>query len=220
VGTAATAQTTTKNTAIRCRVLYSKVKCGSEKKIIFFTGKLLEGSDSMNGTLHLLFAVVVWSLSFFIFGLLHEFGHIAMYRMFGGNNNWTIIMGWGRPIIRTKRITINSLFMLPGQVHWPEEKARASNAILWCSGGFIVNAVCAGFLFFLILYLRQIFPVENFDIWSLDRILRAAFLTNIYIIIGTAIPVTYPFGGLKGMPSDGLRIYYVCREIYRAKSIK
>jgi Zn-dependent protease len=174
----------------------------------------------MNETLHVLFAVVMWSLSFFVFGFLHEFGHIAMYRKFGGDKNWVLTMGWGRTIIKTKRITINSLFMLPGRVNWSREKASASHAILWFSGGFIVNIICAGFLFFLILHLRQFFPVENFDIWSLDRILRVAFLTNIYIIIGTVIPMTYSFGGLKGMSSDGLQIYNVCREIHQAKSIK
>lgn len=159
--------------------------------------------------LSILLNLLVWSISFFVFGLLHEFGHALMYRWSGGDGNWSIIMGWGKPIIQTEKLTINTWFMLPGYCKWAKDHVKKEQAILRCSGGFIINIIFAGLILILLLCLRQSFPVEDFSAMSIDRVLRIMFFSNIYTVAGTIIPIIYPVGNIKGLPSDGLQIYRV-----------
>jgi len=101
--------------------------------------------------------------------------------------------------------------MMPGFVKWSISKAKKIHAILWVSGGFLINILIAIVILIVIFYLRQQFPVDDFDVWSYDYFLRIAFFTNLIYVIFTIIPMEYKFGNLKGMPSDGLWIYRICR---------
>ena len=93
-------------------------------------------------------------ITFWIFALvfcyIHELGHVYTYRFFGGDNNWSITIGAiGKTIIRTKRITVNTAFIL-GSFFIPwyyeideknEMEASKSQKILWALGGILSNAI-------------------------------------------------------------------------------
>ena len=108
----------------------------------------------LNGVLNAVIFIFTCSISSFIFGFLHELGHIAMYRIFGGNNDWSITIGTGNPIIKTKKVTINLLFMIPGFVNWSITKVKKIHAVLWFSGGFLINSILAIAILLVILHLR------------------------------------------------------------------
>jgi len=132
-----------------------------------------------------------------------------MYRFFGGNKNWTIVMGGGPTILRLNRIVINTFFLC-GYVDINSDgsvkSVRRFHAFLWSIGGSLVNLIFTVSILLLLYFLRSINPVEDYSVFNLDRILRIACMTNIYCMIIPLIPITYPFAPLKGMPSDGLRI--------------
>jgi len=132
-----------------------------------------------------------------------------MYRLFGGNNNWSITMGGGPTILKTKRIVINTFFLC-GYININDDGSiksiRRLYAFLWYIGGSLVNLILAISILILLYFLRLQNPVEDYTIFNLDRVLRIACMTNIYCMFIPLIPITYPFAPLKGMPSDGLRI--------------
>lgn len=145
---------------------------------------------------------IALALMFFI-TLLHEIGHIVMYRLFSGKKSWSITMGIGKPIFTTERFIINRWFFWGGHVKWQSVPAPKGHMVMWCAGGIIVNIIILTALIFAMPHLSG----------NIAGISQMAINMNIVVLVITAIPMVYPssLAGYSGMPSDGMRIYRLLR---------
>jgi|GEM_PF-2743347 len=136
---------------------------------------------------------------FFVSTFLHELGHVALHRLFSGDGRWEIIMGNGNVIKKFGKITFRSWFMFSGHTTWQKVDAPKLCRALWLAGGFLANIVLAATIYLFT-------PGFGGDFW------RLALLFNIFQALFTMIPIVYPIGPYKGMPSDGLQIYRLIRD--------
>jgi len=122
-----------------------------------------------------------------------------MHRIFSGDGRWQITMGAGNTLVKLGKISLKSWFMFGGHATWEKKDAPRSHRILWLAGGFLANGILALLIFLLT-------PGFNADFW------RLALALNILQALFTMIPMVYPIGPYKDMPSDGLRIYRLLRD--------
>lgn len=144
----------------------------------------------------------LWIIFTFVFGFLHELGHAAMSRVFFKDRAWIITIGSGVPVLTTKRLIINTWFFAAGKINYSVKEGKKSHHIARAAGGFIVNIILAILIFlFAMQYSSHVYELPFW--WPA---LPIALFVNILYAIATLIPVTYPYGVVKGMPSDGLQI--------------
>ncbi|MCL2406072.1 MAG: hypothetical protein FWC92_11095 [Defluviitaleaceae bacterium] len=152
-------------------------------------------------------AFVIWNIAFFVFILMHELGHAAMSRILFKDKGWVITMGTGRPIFTSKRLVINTWFFIGGKINYSVLAGKRYKHILRAAGGILVNIVLAISIFVLVIHIRQYVQLYDFLPWWLIILtIEIAFMVNIISAVTAMIPIIYPFGVVKGMPSDGLWI--------------
>ena len=141
----------------------------------------------------------LWIIFMFISCLLHELGHAAMSRIFFNDRGWVITMGGGTPIFRSKRLIINSWFFMAGMVQYSVHEGKKGHQIARAAGGFTINIILAVLIFLFAMWYSS-------HVYEISPAIPIALFANIVTAIITMIPITYPYGIIKGMPSDGLYI--------------
>ena len=150
----------------------------------------------------------LWLIFIFVACLFHELGHATMSRILFNDKSWVITMGSGTPIFYSKRLIINAWFFMAGRVRYSVNEGKKSHQIIRAAGGFTVNIVLAILIYlFAILYSSNIYELP---VWW--PVVSIAFFANIINALITMLPVTYPYGIVKGMPSDGLCILRIIRN--------
>ena len=150
---------------------------------------------------------LIWIVSLFVFTLIHEFGHIIFLRLAGGTKDWRIEIGAGTPIVKLKKITINSAFFFGGRVENIDFHKRPSKIglLFLNAGGGLLNIVFVVLLHFVLLPLAY----ESATLPELIfRILRIARDANIIMTLLFLLPIRIPRIG----PSDGFLILTLLRS--------
>ena len=152
---------------------------------------------------------LLWMISFFVFGLFHELGHILMSRIFFNDRDWVIEMGSGATIFSSRRLVINAWFFMPGKAVYSVHTGKKYQHILRAAGGFTVNVLFIALVFIFAI----LFTVRERSMWW-SNITVLIMLVNVAFVVMTAIPIKYPsiFGAVSGMPSDGLTILRLIRS--------
>lgn len=148
-----------------------------------------------------LFILLVWA-GLFLLNLVHEGGHVLMYRIFFRDGHWHITIGTGRVIVRLKRFTL-ALLPIKGNFNTaPDHEGTKLQYIMMCLGGPMANVVFLVLVFFASGVLKA-----NFDLPpGLDWFLGLFFWGNIFQLFVTVLPLEYTFGPYAGEISDGMRI--------------
>jgi len=150
--------------------------------------------------------------SFFVFGLFHEIGHVIMYRVFCGDYNWKIVMGFGKPIIKLKRLTVNLAFFVGGHVadlNFTKEP-RKFGLIMFYAGGLLANIIIAVALFILLSQWAYIGINESLPEWII-MVIRSSFITSLFMVGSNVLPIS-----LKTIKNDGFLII----ELLRCKNME
>lgn len=128
--------------------------------------------------------------------LFHELGHVLMYVLFYGENDWYIDLGIGNfKLFTIGRFNVYAL-MISGYAYWKiTKKYNKLKYIMLYSGGFIVN------LIFIILF----GILRNNDFINSEYIngcINFLFYTNFYQFLGTITPMK-----IGNYSSDGMWIF-------------
>ncbi|MFZ5353514.1 MAG: hypothetical protein ACOZCL_12450 [Bacillota bacterium] len=138
-----------------------------------------------------------------IFTFMHELGHALPLLLY---SDAYVSIKLGRQIGNEKKVfTIKRLaiyadfpFLLTGRIFYNSHKVCINDKVrMYCyAGGPLVS------LLFLLIFFTA------YRIFDYDIITFPSAAINGWLFISTVIPVVYPkcFGGLSGIPSDGLRI--------------
>jgi len=147
--------------------------------------------------------IITILISFFVLGLMHELGHVIMYRIFCGDRNWKIVMGFGKPIIQMKRLTVNFAFFMGGYVTDLNfiKEPRKLGLIMFYAGGILVNIVFAIALLFLSSQWAYLAIGESLPEW-VGVVIRSSFITSLFLIGFNVIPIP-----LKNIKTDGFLIF-------------
>lgn len=161
----------------------------------------------------LLFLLLVW-ICFFLVILVHEMGHVIMYRIFFRDKDWHITIGTGRIIIKLKRFTLR-VFPIRGSYDI-ESKYKGSKlqCIMMYLGGPLANV----FFIVLLIFLSQIIKANElkFEHPNLVWFLGFTFWANVSQFFGAVVPMKYSFWPYKGGISDGMRILKKATEISKS----
>ena len=158
----------------------------------------------------LVFLCALWVLSF-LSTLLHELGHVLGYMLATGDGHWHIRLGWGKPLLNTKALTVN-LLVFDG-FFTPSEKKIDTKAklIATLSGGPAVSLL-------LVLGL-SVLRFGGFSFQSnvladgfIEFFLNTAFFLNLFILILSLLPVHYFHGEIKGLQTDGLQLIHALKK--------
>ena len=152
-----------------------------------------------------IFVCALWLLTF-LSSFLHELGHALGYMIATGDRLWNIRVGFGKRLLKTKRLTVK-LIPLDGYFT-PLEKDKINTRaklIAILSGGPIVSLILVIGLAFLnfggISFNSEVITPE-----AIEFFINAAFFINLFILIMSLIPAHYFLGEIKGLETDGLQI--------------
>jgi hypothetical protein len=156
----------------------------------------------------LIIGAIFFSIVSLITAYLHELGHAAMHRIFFGDSNWHITLGVrGKPIIRLKKYTIRTWFMISGEIIFENNTGGKWPHIMRAAGGAFVN-----FALIVVIALVRHWGafIEMLDTWILiEDILTFILNFNIIMLLATLIPMRYPWPFKDRPASDGLGIYKI-----------
>jgi len=152
---------------------------------------------------------LMYIVSMFIFTIAHELGHVAMGHVLFGDKDWWIELGEGKPIISTKRFTVNLFFFMGGFAHLSKFSDERWRRIMMSAGGFTTNALCLALVFPLRALVMSPFDPYSPIIPYINDFFGAAFIVNVLLVILTAVPMKYPWNGIY---SDGYRILWHIRN--------
>jgi len=144
----------------------------------------------------------------FLVNLVHEIGHVLMYRIFFRDKHWHITIGTGMNVIKLKRFTLR-VFPISGFFN-VESKNKGSKLhyIMMHLGGPLANV----FFIVLLIFLSQIIKANNLELPNLVGFLGFTFWANISQFVFTVIPMKYYFWPYKGYLSDGMQILKKIKE--------
>ena len=151
----------------------------------------------------------LWLLTF-LSTLLHELGHAVGYMLATGDRHWHIRVGWGKRLVDTKALTVN-LLVFDGLFVPAEERFDTKGKLLaTVAGGPAVSLL----LVLGLLALR--FGGFSFrsDVLAdgvIEFFLNYALWLNLFILLGSLLPIRYFHGEIRGMESDGLKMLRVMR---------
>ena len=158
---------------------------------------------------NLLFLLFIW-ISVFLVYLVHEMGHVLMYRIFFRGKDWHITIGTGRIIIKLKKFTVR-VFPTKGFFNITSKyKGSKFQYIMMFLGGPLANVSFIILLSFLLKIIHDnelTFQQENL-VWFLAFI----FWANVSQFLFTVIPMKLSFWPFKGYISDGMRILKMVTE--------
>ena len=156
---------------------------------------------------------IIITLFWAIFGnfsiLLHEYGHLLAMRLCNNHNGWHITLGPGVPIIKTKRYTLRSWFIIPsGFISSKQTDITTRDIIFINLGGPLVSllVMVAFIIFRLNLYKQGVFDdIAEMTLTALlEQILSIIVIFNAFTFLFSIIPMRYPYG--EASVSDGMRI--------------
>ena len=166
-------------------------------------------SVEINSGLELMINLLVWPVLWFVAIFLHELGHAIMYQIAFSCSDWKIVLGSGRPIFKSRKLEINTLFFVGG-LFIPQRKyeAKRLRLNLVSLGGSFANVIIILCVLAISHFLSGLdfYRIHGAIIFLIETILSAALIANVFMFIVSILPMTYSFGILKGKPSDGLRI--------------
>ncbi len=158
-----------------------------------------------------IFVCSLWVLAFLSF-FLHEIGHALGYMIATKDRHWNIRVGWGKSVLKTKRLTIN-LIPLDGFFK-PLEEGKVdtlSKMIAMFLGGPIASLV----LVIGLSVLKFGGLTVNSEVVSssaIESFISIAFFFNVFILVLSILPTHYFFGEVKGLETDGLQIINAIRN--------
>lgn len=148
----------------------------------------------------ILLILLVW-IGIFLVNLVHEFGHILMYRIFFCDKHWHITIGTGRTVFKLKRLTLK---VIPLRAFYNVESKNDGSKlqdIMMHLGGPLANV----FFIVLLIFLSQIIKAE-LELPNLVWFLGFTFWANVGQFVFTVVPMKYSFWPYIGFISDGMRI--------------
>jgi hypothetical protein len=145
--------------------------------------------------------------------LIHELGHVLMLQMTTGNKDWHITVGIGKMLFKGKRITINLFFVWGFFSNERNEDRQVTKIqkILISAGGIIAN------IFILLLIVAFAAYMENNQMSAnemnlIAEMTRTLFALNLYLAIGSVIPMRYNFWPINkyisNLYSDGYYLFF------------
>ena len=147
----------------------------------------------------------MWLL-FALSTFLHEVGHALGYRIATRDRHWHIRVGWGKCLLKTKRLTVN---LLPFDGYFtPLEKSKidtTAKLIAILSGGPAVSLILVIGLSLLIFGGISIHS-EVIAPSAIETFISSAFSINLVILVLSLIPTHYFLGEIKGLETDGLQM--------------
>lgn len=158
-----------------------------------------------------IFVCSLWVLSFLSL-FLHEIGHAIGYMIATGNGKWHVRIGWGKSVLKTKRLTTN-LIPLDGFFK-PLEEGKVDTMpkmIAMLLGGPIASLV----LVIGLSVLKFGGLTVNSEVVSssaIESFISIAFFFNVFILVLSILPTHYFFGEVKGLETDGLQIINAIRN--------
>ncbi len=158
-----------------------------------------------------IFVYSLWFLAFLSF-FLHEMGHAIGYMIATGDRHWHVRVGWGKRLLKTKRLTVN-LIPLDGFFK-PLEEGKVdtlSKMIAMFLGGPIASLV----LVIGLSVLKFGGLTVNSEVISssaVESLISIAFFFNVFILVLSILPTHYFFGEVKGLETDGLQIINAIRN--------
>lgn len=151
---------------------------------------------------------LLFSLSTF----LHEAGHAVGYLLATGDTHWHIRVGWGKRLLKTKRLSVN---LLPFDgCFTPLRKERIqtrAKLLLILSGGPAVSLLLAAGLL-LVKMGGLSFHSEVITSGAIEFFVDFALFLNLSILVMSMIPVHYFHGEIKGLETDGLQIIRILKR--------
>ena len=158
----------------------------------------------------LVFLCALWVLSF-LSTLLHELGHALGYMLATGDGHWHIRLGWGKPLLNTKALTVN-LLVFDGYFA-PSEKNfdKKTKFIMTLLGGPAFSLLLAAGLAAL-RFGGLSFQSDFFSDGAIESFLNSALSINLCILVLSLAPVHYFHGEVKGLETDGLQIVHAVRR--------
>ena len=147
----------------------------------------------------------LWVLAF-LSTFLHELGHALGYMIAAGGRGWSIRVGFGKCILKTKRLTFGLLpfdgFFTP----LGEKKIdTAAKLIATLSGGPAASLILvAGLL--LLRFGGITFDSEVITADAIVFFINTALYINLFIFVLSLLPTHYFLGEIKGLETDGLQI--------------
>ena len=161
-----------------------------------------------------IFACALWVLSFLSF-FFHEIGHAIGYMIATRDKHWHVRVGWGKRLIKTKRLTVN-LIPLDGFFK-PLEEGKVDalpKMIAMLLGGPITSLLLVIGLA-LLKFGDVSFNSELIASSAIESVVSIAFFFNLFILVLSALPTHYFFGEVKGLESDGLQIVNAIKSTRR-----
>ena len=153
----------------------------------------------------LLLICIIWSTAF-LSTFLHELGHALGYMLSTGGKRWHIRVGSGKKLLETKLLTVK--FLITDGVFEPVESRIDSRAklIITLAGGPAVSLILVTGLLFL-RFGEVSFGSGIISSGAADFLINFALIYNVTIFILSVIPAHYFFGEIRGMETDGLKIF-------------
>ncbi|MBR2259804.1 MAG: hypothetical protein IJ899_21200 [Blautia sp.] len=158
----------------------------------------------------LVFLAALWILTF-LSTLLHELGHAIGYMLATRDKHWHVRVGWGKPLLNTKKVTVN-LLVFDGFFTPSERKIDSrTKMIMTLSGGPAVSLLLVAGL--LILRLSGLsFQSDFFSDSAVEWFLNYPLFCNLIILLLSLVPGHYLWGKVKGLESDGLQIIHTLNK--------
>lgn len=151
----------------------------------------------------LLLLLLIW-ICMFLAILVHEMGHVIMYRIFFREKDWHITIGVGRTIIKLKKFTVR-VFPTSGYCNY-ESKDEGSKfqRIMTSLGGPLVNV----FFIVLLIFLLQIITANEltFEQKNLVWFFKFTFWLHVFEFVFSAVPMKSSSWPYEGYISDGMQI--------------
>lgn len=151
----------------------------------------------------LLLLLLIW-ICIFLINLVHEMGHVLMYRIFFREKDWNITIGVGRTIIKLKKFTLR-IFPISGHYNYKSKYDGSKfQRIMTHLGGPLANVlfiVLLRFLLHIITANKLTFEQKNL-VWFLTF----TFWGNVAQFVFTAVPMKYSSWPYEGYISDGMEI--------------
>ncbi|MCL2190107.1 MAG: hypothetical protein FWC16_14055 [Defluviitaleaceae bacterium] len=141
---------------------------------------------------------------------VHELGHAFMSRLLHGDKNWYIVIGAGTTLLETKWLMLNTRFYAGGLCRYSASQPEKWRLIMRSAGGVLANIIFT-LAFSAVIIFIMVQQQGAFVFMHMGLLPHMLIVANVFIIIFSLLPIPYPFGIMKGMPSDGLTIIRILR---------